>query len=177
MLNRDISSRAAMSLVEVIISLAIASFIAIGSATSAILFAKIANAHENRCEFNMDVRNGLEQLSFDIRNSNGVTSRGDDRFTLTFKDGDGDVVDVVEYRGNETDKKVTRTQGGSSRTIFSNVVKFDVLQSASDESGSTLTFEDDEISIESIEFEKHNGSMADTELKITDFTFKIRLSK
>ena len=70
-----------------------------------------------------------------------------------------------------------RTQGGSSRTIFSNVVKFDVLQSASDESGSTLTFKEDEISIESIEFEKHNGSMADTELKITDFTFKIRLSK
>lgn len=172
MLNRDISSRAGMSLVEVMVALAIASFIAIGSATSAILFAKIANAHENRCEFNMDVRNGLEQLSFDIRNSNGVTSRGDDRFT--FKNGDGV---VVEYRGNETDKKVIRTQGGSSRTIFSNVVKFDVLQSASDESGSTLTFKDDEISIESIEFEKHNGSMADTELKITDFTFKIRLSK
>jgi len=171
-LNRDISSRAGMSLVEVMVALAIASFIAIGSATSAILFAKIANAHENRCEFNMDVRNGLEQLSFDIRNSNGVTSRGDDRFT--FKNGDGV---VVEYRGNETDKKVIRTQGGSSRTIFSNVVKFDVLQSASDESGSTLTFKDDEISIESIEFEKHNGSMADTELKITDFTFKIRLSK
>jgi len=161
-----------MSLVEVMVALAIASFIAIGSATSAILFAKIANAHEHRCEFNMDVRNGLEQLSFDIRNSNGVTSRGDDRFT--FKNGDGV---VVEYRGNETDKKVIRTQGGSSRTIFSNVVKFDVLQSASDESGSTLTFKDDEISIESIEFEKHNGSMADTELKITDFTFKIRLSK
>jgi hypothetical protein len=160
-----------MSLVEVMVALAIASFIAIGSATSAILFAKIANAHENRCEFNMDVRNGLEQLSFDIRNSNGVTSRGDDRFT--FKNGDGV---VVEYRGNETDKKVIRTQGGSSRTIFSNVVKFDVLQSASDESGSTLTFKDDEISIESIEFEKHNGSMADTELKITDFTFKIRNS-
>ena len=172
MLNRDISSRAGMSLVEVMVALAIASFIAIGSATSAILFAKIANAHENRCEFNMDVRNGLEQLSFDIRNSNGVTSRGDDRFT--FKNGDGV---VVEYRGNETDKKVIRTQGGSSRTIFSNVVKFDVLQSASDESGSTLTFKEDEISIESIEFEKHNGSMADTELKITDFTFKIRLSK
>mgnify|MGYP006444555971 CR=1 FL=1 len=174
MLNRDISSRAGMSLVEVMVSLSIASFIAIGSATSAILFAKIANAHENRCEFNMDVRNGLEQLSFDIRNSTKVTSRGDDRFTLTFKNGDDD---DVEYRGNETDKKVIRTQGGSSRTIFSNVVKFDVLQSAGDESGSTLTFEDDEISIESIEFERHNGSMADSELKITDFTFKIRNSQ
>jgi prepilin-type N-terminal cleavage/methylation domain-containing protein len=173
-LNRDISSRAGMSLVEVMVSLSIASFIAIGSATSAILFAKIANAHENRCEFNMDVRNGLEQLSFDIRNSTKVTSRGDDRFTLTFKNGDDD---DVEYRGNETDKKVIRTQGGSSRTIFSNVVKFDVLQSAGDESGSTLTFEDDEISIESIEFERHNGSMADSELKITDFTFKIRNSQ
>ena len=171
-LNRDISSRAGMSLVEVMVSLSIASFIAIGSATSAILFAKIANAHENRSVFNMDVRNGLEQLSFDIRNSTEVTSRGDDRFT--FKNGDGD---VVEYRGNETDKKVTRTQGGSSRTIFSNVIKFDVLQSGSDESGSTLTFKDDEISIESIEFERHNGSMADSELKITDFTFKIRNSQ
>ena len=172
MLNRDISSRAGMSLVEVMVSLSIASFIAIGSATSAILFAKIANAHENRCEFNMDVRNGLEQLSFDIRNSTKVTSRGDDGFTLIFNDDDD-----VEYRGNETDKKVIRTQGGSSRTIFSNVVKFDVLQSAGDESGSTLTFEDDEISIESIEFERHNGSMADSELKITDFTFKIRNSQ
>jgi hypothetical protein len=160
-----------MSLVEVMISLAIGSFIAIGSAASAILFAKIANAHENRSVFNMDVRNGLEQLSFDIRNSNNVSSRGNDRFTLTFKDDDD-----VEYRGNETDKNVTRTQGGSVRTIFSNVIKFDVLQSAGDESGSTLTFDKDEISIESIEFERHNGAMADTELKITDFTFKIRNS-
>ena len=170
MLNRDISSRAGMSLVEVMVSLSIASFIAIGSATSAILFAKIANAHENRCEFNMDVRNGLEQLSIDVRNSTKVTSRGDDGFTLIFNDDDD-----VEYRGNETDKNVTRTQGGSSRTIFSNVVKFDVLQSG--DSSSTLTFEDDEISIESIEFERHNGSMADSELKITDFTFKIRNSQ
>ena len=169
MLNRDISSSTGMSLVEVMISLAIGSFIAIGSAASAILFAKIANAHENRSVFNMDVRNGLEQLSFDIRNSNNVSSRGNDRFTLTFKDDDD-----VEYRGNETDKKVTRTQGGSVRTIFSNVIKFDMLQSG--DSSSTLTFEDDEISIESIEFERHNGAMADTELKITDFTFKIRNS-
>ena len=170
MLNRDISSRAGMSLVEVMVSLSIASSIAIGSATSAILFAKIANAHENRCEFNMDVRNGLEQLSIDVRNSTKVTSRGDDGFTLIFNDDDD-----VEYRGNETDKNVTRTQGGSSRTIFSNVIKFDVLQSG--DSSSTLTFEDDEISIESIEFERHNGSMADSELKITDFTFKIRNSQ
>lgn len=159
-----------MSMVEVMISLSIASVIALGSATSAILFAKIANAHENRAEFHRDVRNGFEQLAFDTRNSNGVASRGGARFVLSFDDSSN-----VVYRYNATDKKVERKEGSSVRTVFSNVTKFDILKDASD-SNSTLTYDKDEISIESLEFEKHNGSMPDSELQITDFTFKIRNS-
>ena len=107
-------------------------------------------------------------MTFDTRNSTKV-SRGATRFVLTV-DGSN-----VVYRYNATNKEVERKEGNTVRTVFRNVVEFDVLQNSSD-SNSTLTFEEDEISIESIEFEKHNGSMPDSELSITNFTFKIRNS-
>lgn len=158
-----------MSLVEVIISLSITTIVAAGMMSSALLFAKIANNHENHSDFQRDIRNGFEKLAFDTRNAESVTRNSDTMFTLTIPE-ENDVV----YQYNANDSTLERSQSGTSTTvIIHNVTEFDLLRNSS-ESNSSLTFENDEIAIEELTVKIENAQDPDSTLNLSNFTFKLR---
>lgn len=157
-----------MSLPELLVSTSIFSLVVVGSTASALLLAKIASDHENRADFSTDTRVGMEQITFDVRNADGVVNREDRSFVLS-NTSDGNIT----YTFTPDTGKVTRKQGGTSIDIFSNVKNFDVLRNAAD-APSGMTFKADEIAIEELEFENSNGTSNATNLLIKQFALKIR---
>lgn len=160
-----------MTLVELIISTGVFSFVVAGSIASALLFAKIAKDHENRALFSTDMRIGMEVMSFDIRNASRVLSRMDTGFRLADAQGGN----PVNYTFDEEAGTITRTGGGQSREVFRNVSDFDVLTSAADEpSGNLLAFNRDAISIETLSLSAPRGSGGTSNFSVTNFTVRMR---
>lgn len=158
-----------MSLVELMISTGIFGFVVAGSIASAMLFAKIAADHENRADFASDMRNGIETLSFDVRNADRISDRTERSFTLSFPDKD-----PVSYAYDNIGI-LTRTQSGQSRDILRSVSEFDVLTSASDEpAGGELNFDEKKLSIETLSFSASRGSGDSTKVSLTNFTLTMR---
>lgn len=162
-----------MSLVELIVAVTIFGFVAIGSASSAILFAKIASSHENQSDFRNDLRIGFEKMSYDVRNANGVSNRANETFTLTYSDSPD-----IRYWYDPTYELIYRQETGGSRTVvMRNVSDFDVLTSSGDVGSNTiLTFDSDEISLETITLRASNGRTNESELTMTNLTLKLRSS-
>lgn len=162
-----------MSLVELIVAVTIFGFVAIGSASSAVLFAKIASSHENQSDFRSDLRIGFEQMSFDVRNANGVSNRANKTFTLTYTDSPD-----IRYWYNASKEVIYRQEvGGSRTTVIHNVSAFDVLTSSGDVGNNTiLTYDSDEISLETITLRTSNGRTKESELTMTNLTLKLRSS-
>lgn len=162
-----------VSLVELIVAVTIFGFVAIGSASSAVLFAKIASSHENQSDFRRDLRIGFEQMAFDVRNANGVSKRANKTFTLTYNDSPD-----VRYWYNTNNEVVYRQETGSPRTVvIHNVSAFDVLTSSGDVgNNATLNFDSDAISLEKITLKSSNGRTNESELTMTNLTLKLRSS-
>lgn len=157
------------TLPELLVSATIFGLVVVGSTASALLLAKIAADHENRADFSTDIRVGMEQMAFDVRNADSVKLRNNGRFVLANAD-EGDITYV--YRSAE--KKVIRRQGGSpNQDIFTNIKTFDVLTSAGD-APAGMTFDAGEIAIETLEFESSNGTGHATDQLIQQFTLKLR---
>lgn len=160
--------RLGMSLPELVVSSTIFGLVVVGSTSSALLLAKIASDHENRADFSTDIRIGMEQMSFDVRNADSVKSRYQKQFTLVDKDGYN-----VRYKFDDSTGIVSRTYRGDSIDIFTNVITFDVLKDEAD-APSGMTFDEDEIGIETLEFEANNATSSATNTKITKFTIRGR---
>ncbi|PXA04504.1 hypothetical protein DDZ13_04835 [Coraliomargarita sinensis] len=151
------------------VSTSVFGFVVAGSIASTMMFAKIAADHENRADFSSDMRNGMETLSFDVRNADAITNRTDTSFTLTFPTS-GPVNYTYDNIG-----VITRTQDGQSRDVFRSVDEFDVLTSAADEpTGDVLNYDKDELSIETLSFSAGRGSSNMTRLKATNFSLSMR---
>lgn len=157
-----------MTFPELLISTTIFGLVVLGSTSSAILLAKIATDHENRAEFSTDLRIGMEQMSYDVRNAQDVDTRTQKKFTLVDKDGQ-----KIIYKFDTSTGKVTRQYRGNTIDIFDNVVTFDVLMNA-DDAPNGMTFNEDEIAIESLEFEASNSTRNATNQEITQFVLKGR---
>ncbi len=161
-----------MGLVELIVSMTVFSFVVVGSIASAILFAKLASSHENQADFRSDLRSGFEQLSFDVRNANSVSARSNTGFTLNYASSSS-----VTYAFNSSTHEITRSESGTSRTLFNDVTEFDVLVDATDATGNlALDFNKNELSIETITMQKSNGTGPDSKFSLTNFTLKPRNS-
>jgi len=159
-----------MTMIELMVSTTIFAFVVAGATSSAILFARIAADHENRADFNKDIRSGIETISFDVRNASGITQRNQKRFELAYPDG-GSVI----YQFQANNERVVRRENGSTEEILTGISSFDVLVSEGDEPGDgSLKFADDEISIEELSFKAPKGGAGDTGFTIKNFTFKIR---
>ena len=153
---------------ELLISTGVLGLVVTGSISSAILLAKIATDHENRSDFSTDIRMGMENMSYDVRNAQKISARFQKSFTLVDQEGNN-----IAYRFNEDTGKVVRSSQGSSIDIFSNVVTFDVLKDAGD-APSGMTFNDDEIAIETLEFEASNATGKPTNTEISQIVIKAR---
>jgi len=159
-----------MTLVELMISASIFTFAVAGYVASSVLFVQIARDHENRADFASDMRSGMEIMSFDVRNTDDVTARTDVSFSLSFPSSAS-----VTYAFDKNTNTITRTQGGRARALFRNVSAFDVLTSESDEpSGSSLSYHENEISIETLSFSASRGSAGPSQISITNFTLSMR---
>jgi len=168
--NNQSNRKSGMSLTELIVSTTILTLVVAGVTSSAILFASIATDHENRSDFTSDIRSGIEQMSFDVRNASGVDLRKQRRFDLSFPSGGS-----VTYHWQKNNERVVRKENGNTEVIFSNVADFDVLVSEGDEpSNGALSYADDEISIEEMTFKSSKGKTGDSGFTIVNFTFKIR---
>ncbi len=159
-----------MSLPELIVSTTIFGLVVVGSTASALLLAKVASDHENRADFSTDIRNGMEQMAFDVRNADSIVSRADLYFVL----GDENKGNIT-YRYLVADKKVIRSQNGNSIDIFTNVKTFDVLKDAAD-APNGMTYDKSEIAIEKLEFDSENGTGKASNLLIQQFALKARNS-
>ncbi len=158
-----------MTLPELLVSSTIFSLVVVGSTASALLLAKVAADHENRADFSTDIRVGMEQMAFDVRNADSVEGRTNRKFVLGNSD-DGNITYV--YRSAEN--KVIRQQSGSpNQDIFTNVKTFDVLTSSGD-APAGMTFDSGEIAIEKLEFESSNGTGNATDLLVQQFAIKLR---
>lgn len=163
--------RDGMSLVELMISAGIFTFVVAGAISSTVLFAKIAKDHENRADFASDMRIGMETLSFDVRNGDDIKSRSDTGFTLDFPRSAS-----ARYSYDANAKTITRTQSGTSKILFRNVSAFDVLRNIADEpSGGVLPFDDREVSIETLSFSANRGGDKTTDVTISNFTLSMRI--
>lgn len=157
-----------MSLPELLVSTTIFGLVVVGSTGSALLLAKIAADHENRADFSTDTRAGMEQMAFDVRNADSIVSRNNQGFVL------GDASGNITYVLLPNDKKVVRRQAGTTQQdIFAKVANFDVLISAAD-APAGMTFRNDEIGIEELEFESGNGTGRATNRRIEQFTIRAR---
>lgn len=154
---------------ELLISATIFGLVVVGSTGSALLLAKIAADHENRADFSTDIRAGMEQMAFDVRNADSVETRNNGRFVLGNADY-GDVTYVFRFAEN---KVIRRQSGRPNQDIFTNVKTFDVLTSAAD-APAGMTFRSDEVAIEKLEFESSNGTGSPTERLIEQFALKLR---
>ena len=167
--QKKLTRKSGISLVEILVSTTVLGFVVAGSMGSAMLFAKIAADHENRSDFANDLRNGLEQMSLDVRNAARVDDRTQSRFDLTLVNGES-----VSWSYNTTADEVSRSVDGNTKVVMRNVAAFDVLRDASDEpSGGALPFDEGEISIERITFEEIRGGGV-TERTIENLTLKSR---
>lgn len=161
-------SKRGMTLPELMISATIFSLVVVGSTASALLLAKIAADHENRADFSSDIRSGMEQMAFDVRNADSIVSRTNRRFILG-NTSEGNIT----YQYDATNKKVIRRQSGITLDIFSHVKTFDVLKDAAD-APSGMTFDSDEIAVEKLEFESDNGTGNPTNVLMQQFAIKAR---
>lgn len=153
------------------VSMTLFAFVVVGSTASALLFAKIASSYENQTDFRHDLRVGFDQLSFDVRNAEGISSRSATGFTLTIEGSS------VIYSFNNSTNLLTRTEGGSSQVLLRSITEFDLLVDAADAVGnSALNYDSDELSIESVTMQKSNGSGPSSTFNITNITFKARNS-
>lgn len=158
-----------MSLVEIIITTGVFSLVVAGALSSAMMFVKITADHENRSDFASDMRNGMETMSFDVRNALKVTARSDTSYSLSFRNSPS-----VTYSYNNAGN-ITRTQNGQSQVVFRNVSEFDVLTNAADEpSGNELTYNDESVSIETLSLSASRGSSAPSTFSIKNFTLNMR---
>lgn len=168
--QRDANRQAGMSLIELMVSTTIFTFVVVGATASAILFANVAKDHENRSDFASNIRTGMELMSLDIRNASSVDLRRQRRFDLGFTDGRS-----VSYRWQKDREQIIRRENGNNEVVFSNIARFDILVSAGDEpSDGALSYEEDEISIEELTFKANRGGQDATGVTIENFTFKIR---
>ncbi len=170
---KAVKKKLGMSMVELLVSITIFGFVSVGASSSAILFAKIASNHEHKSDFRKDMRLGFEQMSFDVRNANGVSNRTDSKFTLTFANSPN-----VQYWYDADTEIIYRQETGNSREIMMrNISTFDILTSAADVGSNTvLSFDDDEISLETITFRTGNGSGPESEMSMKNLTLKLRSS-
>jgi len=159
-----------MSLVELMVSMSILTVVIAGSIASAILFAKIATAHENNADYHNEIRKGFERMSLDARNANSITDRTDRKFTLVYTDGTR-----VTYDWNKSKGLVFRNASdGSKDTAFSNVTNFDVLVGDADASDSSLDYKSDALGIEALAFGAADGKGGETAYELNDLVFTIR---
>ena len=157
-------------MIELMVSASIFAFVVAGATSSAILFAKIAADHENRADFNNDIRSGIETMSFDIRNASGVTQRNQRKFELAFADGSS-----VIYQWQKNNERVVRKENGSTHEVLGAISSFDVLVNESDEpSDGSLSYSDDEISIEEISFKATRGGAGNSGFTVKNITFTMR---
>lgn len=168
MQDRRHNRKRGMTLTELLISTTVFGLVVAGATSSAILLAKIATDHENRANFSTDIRVGMEQMSYDIRNAHSVKVRYQKQFTLVDKDDQN-----IVYKFDTSTGKVTRKYSNDTINIFTNVVTFDVLKDAAD-APDGMTFKEDEIGIEKLEFEASNATGKATNTEITQFVIKGR---
>lgn len=158
-----------MTLVELLVSASILIFVVAGAISSIVLFTQIATDHENRSDFARDLRNGMEVMSFDVRNATGISNRSDTSFTLSFSEGSN-----VTYSYDNTDT-IYRTSSGQSRAVFRNVSEFDLLTSEADEpSNGALSYDRDVVSIERLTMSAQRGSSGSSEFSVTNFNINTR---
>jgi type II secretory pathway pseudopilin PulG len=159
-----------MTMIELMVSTTLLGLVVAGATSSAILFAKIAADHENRADFNNDIRSGIERMSFDIRNASGITDRQQQQFELTFPDGS-----TVVYEWQQNNKRVVRKEGGSTDEVLGSISSFDVLVGESDEpADGALTFASEELSIEELSFQAARGGAGNTGFTVKNITFATR---
>lgn len=159
-----------MTLPELLVSTTIFGLVVVGSTASALLLAKIAADHENRADFSSDIRFGMEQMAFDVRNANKIKNRTNRRFVL-----EQNGINDITYIFVTNSQKVERRQSGSpTQDIFTNVKTFDVLRNAAD-APTGMTYQDNEVAIEKLEFESANGTGDATNFLVQKFTLKARI--
>lgn len=163
----------AFTLVELLVSVAVFTLVLIGSSASAILYTQIASNHENTADFRHSVRIGFEQMAFDVRNASTVTNRAEAQFTLSFNN-----MPNVRYWYSANDGIVYRQAvGGEQEMVMRNVTKFDLLVNTADVGADTsLKYNKDAISIESIVFKASNGRSQNSSMNLSDLTLKLRNS-
>ena len=161
-----------MSLVELIVAASLTTVAVLGTTSATILFAKIANNHENHFDHYRGLRIMMEQLSLDVRNASAISARSETGFTLSYSSS-GDVA----YSYDASSDELERTENGTTRRMLSNLAVFDLLVDASDAAGNpNLEFNDKQIAIEALGFETANGNAPDTTLELSNFTFTRRNS-
>lgn len=159
-----------MTLVELLVSMTLTAIAVAGTISATLLFAKIANNHENYFDNYRETRDLFEQLAHDTRNASSVSSRTSSSFTFTYQSAS-----PVVYTYNGTAKTLTRTVDSESSTMLSNLTVFDLLVDATDaQSNPSLDFDADQIAIETIKFEATNGTAPESILELNNFTFTLR---
>ena len=91
------------TLVELMVAITIFTMVVAGCLSSSLLFAKIANNHENVAGFRNDLRLGFENMASDVRNAKSISTRTNRRFTLTYSDSPD-----ITYTYNATAEIVCR---------------------------------------------------------------------
>ncbi len=169
--KRDIRKRG-ITLVELMVSTSLTTMAVLGTVSATILFAQIANNHENHFDYYRDIRIAMEQLSQDVRNATDINSRTATGFTLTYSSSGS-----VTYSYDASSKQLNRTEDGTTREMLSNLAVFDLLVDATDADGNLdLEFNDKQIAIEALGFETSNGSAPSSVLELSNFTFTLRNS-
>ena len=177
MLTNSQKRVAGMSMPELLVAATVFGFLVAGSTGAALMFTKIASNHESNSEFQHDIRVGFEALAYDVRNATRVVSRSETGFALVHKDESNVPTDII-YAYDRANGIITRTDEANSVKLFNHVTDFDVLVDETDAlNNPSLSYGSTKLSIELLRFEASNGGGPDSQLSVTNFTFKIRNSQ